>query len=662
MPRTHDDGAPGATPLERIQELGRSAPGFATRTAKHAAQARHGWLHPRQVTFVFGCQRSGTKMVMRVLDQSEETRIYHENHGSAFRDFQLRSDAVVRALVATSPARAHVFKPICDSHRADVLLERHPGAHALWVFRHPDDVANSAAKKWGAHQREVVQDLVAGRGERWGWRTERVPAEVVEALRSVARLEPPLSDLEGALLWWYLRNSFLFTLGLDRHPRMLVVGYEALVQDPESGFQRLFAQVGVPFRPDLVAGVRQSSVRRRDPPSARPAIRQLCDDLLTRLLAAAEPPPPVPLPSPVLILMNTLEVGGAERYTVTVSRWLAQRGVDVTVASAGGPLVDQLDPLVRHETVDLTAVRGSLPLVGSQVRALLRRTEARAIVANSVATAWVGRVAGAGLGVPVVSVAHGWSAERYGHVAPLLRAAHRVVAVSPEVKDRLVASGLPPRKVEVVFNGVDTARFGPRDPATRAACRAALGARPEELLVISVGRLAAQKAHHHLLDLALRLRATHPTLRYAVVGEGELEAELAAQAVLLGVDGLVTFTGVRSDVPDLLASADLFLSCSDWEGMPLATIEAMAAGLPVVATRTEGASWLITPECGRLVGVGDLAGLADAVAELAADPALRGRLGRAAAERARSRFDHGRMAGGLAEVVARVLRDEPARS
>ena len=117
----------------QLQAWRAAAPGFLRRQAKHLQQARYGWDHRRQVSFVFGCQRSGTKMVMWVLEKSPATRIYHENHASAFSDFQLRPDPIIRALVQASPAPAQIFKPICDSHRAGELLNQHPGSRALWI-------------------------------------------------------------------------------------------------------------------------------------------------------------------------------------------------------------------------------------------------------------------------------------------------------------------------------------------------------------------------------------------------------------------------------------------------------------------------------------------------------------------------------------------------
>lgn len=213
-----------------------------------------------------------------------------------------------------------------------------------------------------------------------------------------------------------------------------------------------------------------------------------------------------------------------------------------------------------------------------------------------------------------------------------------------EVKAKLVAAGTDGDRVVVVHNGVDCRPLGRRDGAVREAARAALGAGPAHLLVVTVGRLEHQKAHQHVIAVARALREARPELRYAIIGEGDRAAELAALAEAAGVADIVSLPGLRADVPDLLGSADLYLNCSDWEGMPLSTIEAMASGLPVVATRTEGSGQLLDETCGFVVPVGDAGAIAGAIDRLAADPSLRTRMGTAASERARASFSHERMA------------------
>lgn len=621
----------------------KAAPAFWARQRKTASQARYGWTHPRRVTFVFGCQRSGTKMVMRILENSPETRIYHENHATAFVDFELRPDPVLRALVGLNPAPVQVFKPICDSQDADLILARWPAARGLWVYRHPDDVANSAAEKWGEHQRELVEAVVGGDFDTWGWRTRRLPPETVANLRRVCR--PDLTPSEGALLFWYMRNSFYFALELHRHPRMRLVQYEHLVAEPRVAFAAMFAHVGARFVDDYVARVRSDSVGRREPPPSSPEIRALCLDLVARLDAHyAAQAAATRLPSPVLMLINTLGVGGAERYVATTANWLAEQGVDVHVASSGGDLVRDLDPRVTHHELDLYRVRGGLGQAALAARRLLDACPPEAIVCHSLAVTWVARLASAGRGIPVVNVAHGWPADRYATVGKLMRGATRVVAVSDDVRDKLVAGGLDAARCVVVRNGVDLRALGPRTGEARARAREAMGG--GEFIVLSVGRVTPQKAHHHLVELSRRC----PGVRFALAGEGPLFDELSRQ-----VDpSRVTPLGLRHDVPDLLGSADAYLSTSDWEGMSLTLIEAMASGLPCVATATEGSRELLAGGAGALVPVGDVAAMAAAIEQVRAGQRFEG-----AEARARAEYGHERMCRELGEVLAGLRTTPP---
>jgi glycosyltransferase involved in cell wall biosynthesis len=153
-------------------------------------------------------------------------------------------------------------------------------------------------------------------------------------------------------------------------------------------------------------------------------------------------------------------------------------------------------------------------------------------------------------------------------------------------------------------------------------------------VVLAVGRLAAQKAFDVLIEAAARWRDVQPRPRLMIVGQGPLEAELKSQAASLGVQ--VEFTGQREDVPELLASAAVFVLPSRWEGQPLILQEALRAGAPIVATRTGGSPALTGEDAALLVPPGDAAQLAGAVRAVLTDAELAGRLRKAALNRART--------------------------
>lgn len=359
------------------------------------------------------------------------------------------------------------------------------------------------------------------------------------------------------------------------------------------------------------------------------------------------------IPSPVLVLTNQLVTGGAEVYVVTVSRWLAQQGVETIVAATPGELVPRLDPRVRYHPVPLRDVRLGLPLAVLRVRRLIRRHRPAAILCNSLVTAVVARLAGPRL--PVVTVAHGWPEDRYRLVAPPMAVADRVVAVSDEVARRLKAGGLSERRIRVVRNGVDLTPFGPREADTIARARAEMGAGPDDVVVTNIGRYVPQKAQHHIVAIAAALKDRVPGLRFAIIGYGEREEELRRAIAAAGVEDRVRLLVRRPDVPDLLMGSDIYLNVADWEGMPLSMIEAMGASLPVVATDVEGMSALITPENGILCPPGDVASLTAAVEGLATDELRRLELGSVSRMRAEERFSSERMCADLAEVLAAAV-------
>jgi glycosyltransferase involved in cell wall biosynthesis len=178
-------------------------------------------------------------------------------------------------------------------------------------------------------------------------------------------------------------------------------------------------------------------------------------------------------------------------------------------------------------------------------------------------------------------------------------------------------------------------------PATvqrRATARAALGLAEDDLVVGIVARLAPVKAHELLLEAVAKLAPTHPRLRLVCIGGGEREAELARLAEELDVTDRVVFAGMRRDVAELVPAFDVACLTSRFECAPLSVIEAMAAGVAVVVSEVGAVRDMVADGVeGLLFPPGDAAALADRLDRLAADPALRARMG--AAGRARAERD-----------------------
>jgi glycosyltransferase involved in cell wall biosynthesis len=230
------------------------------------------------------------------------------------------------------------------------------------------------------------------------------------------------------------------------------------------------------------------------------------------------------------------------------------------------------------------------------------------------------------------------------------RTSDSVLCVSPDLEERMRAAGarrvghaqVPASAVPALASPLPGDLAGsvsaalPARGTTPGAPRmpAALGVDPGRPVVLAVGRLAVQKGFGTLLAAAGRWRDLQPEPLLVIAGEGPLEAELKSEAARLRLDA--RFPGQRGDVPALLAAAAVFVLPSVWEGQPLILQEALAAGVPVVATRVGGTPQVTGEDAALLVPPGDVDRLADAVRAVLTDPGLAARLRKAAADRARA--------------------------
>ena len=233
-----------------------------------------------------------------------------------------------------------------------------------------------------------------------------------------------------------------------------------------------------------------------------------------------------------------------------------------------------------------------------------------------------------------------------------------LVCCSPEELDEGRAAGVA-GAAQVLRNGVDLDRFASVSPAARAAARRALGLGEEPVAVV-VGRLTRQKGQDVAAAAWPHVAAQLAGARLLLVGDGPERAAVAAAAG----EG-VALLGHRDDVPQVLAAADLVLLPSRWEGLPLALLEAMARGLPVVATDVAGSSSTLLdgdlPPAGEVVPVGDAAALAAAAVRRLQDPELRRREGAAARQRVERDHDLRRSTAQHRDLVAGLAAAGGAR-
>jgi len=254
-------------------------------------------------------------------------------------------------------------------------------------------------------------------------------------------------------------------------------------------------------------------------------------------------------------------------------------------------------------------------------------------------------LAGLRTGTPVVCTLHGEvdlgrSVRLRGVKLGILgRGAAKIVLVSNHLREKLLAeSRIPADRTAVVYNGVDCDRYaGTRDGTFREE----FGIGDDRFLFGSIGNIRAPKDYGNLLRAAAIAVKSEPRLRFAVVGQGEgaLLDELLGLRAELGLHDVVHFAGFRPDVTVPLRSFDAFVMSSRSEGFPVALVQAMAAGLPVVATRCGGPEEMVTNGIqGLLVPREDPATLAAAMLRIVSDGPLRRELAVAARVAARARF------------------------
>jgi glycosyltransferase involved in cell wall biosynthesis len=371
----------------------------------------------------------------------------------------------------------------------------------------------------------------------------------------------------------------------------------------------------------------------------------------------------------LMMITDEIGVGGAEQVVLDLSESIDpvrfRRTVCLTRSIEACDPSDEFHSLARAEQLRSAGVQ--LIELGRQSRAnlwawprLLRfmRSEKVAIVhSHKFGSNFWGAVTGALTRTPVVIAhEHTWSFEGQPMRRVIDRSTSRIVdamiAVSePDRQKMIEIVGIRPDRVVYIPNGVRPPRQG-----DGRAVRHAEGIPDDAPVLVSVGNLRAQKAYDVMLEaLAIVLR-DFPDVRLLIAGGGGQAESLRALAGRLGIDDSVSFLGVRGDVPDVLAAADIAVTSSDFEGSPLAAMEYLGAGLPVVATNVGGMPELVIPKLnGTLVPRRDPAALAAAICELIANPHLAREMGEKGRLRHKTEFSLDAMVARIEALYADLL-------
>jgi len=357
-------------------------------------------------------------------------------------------------------------------------------------------------------------------------------------------------------------------------------------------------------------------------------------------------------------------VGGIQTQTLALARALAELGAEVHVVTRPAPgraPREEMDGVTVHRVgLARGGPAGTLAYVSLAARAVAALGPRVGVLhAHQLLSPATAALIVSGLrGAPLVVTAHASGA--IGDIASLLRQgplgqarlaalrrrADAFVAVSRPIREELLAAGLPGARVHEIPNGVDTRRHLPVDEPERRRARRALGLPPVPAVVYA-GRLAPEKGVDVLVDAWADARRRGCLATLAIVGDGPERAELERRARDHGILGLVRFAGAAEDVAPWLRAADAFVLPSRTEGLSVALLEAMASGLPVVATdvggtpsATGGTALLVPPE--------DPAALGAAVCAVLDEPGRAAALGAAARRRVLEEF-------GILQVARRHL-------
>ena len=364
--------------------------------------------------------------------------------------------------------------------------------------------------------------------------------------------------------------------------------------------------------------------------------------------------------------------GGGERYLeLLFDRLDRSRYRALLICPEPGPFVGHMKERgVETHLVHLAPLFN--PMALWRLTRLLARERVTILQTHGARANFYGRIAGRLAGVPVIiSTVHNslkdYSARsltRWFYATALrltLSLVHQIICVSDSTRRDLIDEcPAAEARTQTVYNGVDPSAFPSQQD--RQKVRQELRITQGPVLVV-IARLTEQKGHRYLLQALPDLLKTCPHLCCVFVGEGELHDTLRRMAIDLGVEGACRFLGVRDDIADILAAADLFVLPSLSEGFPFVLLEALAMGRPVIASRVNGVSELIEDhKTGLLVPPRDSQALARAIREMLSDPAAASKMGAVGRAVVRERFTVSRMVADTTAIFDVAMQDAGVQS
>jgi glycosyltransferase involved in cell wall biosynthesis len=347
----------------------------------------------------------------------------------------------------------------------------------------------------------------------------------------------------------------------------------------------------------------------------------------------------------ILHVIDSVESGGAETVFVQIAHGMHSAGYPSVVVLNGRGWVDTELRRLGMEPIVIES-RGSFDLsLLRQIVALVVAKRVDVIHSHLLGSNVYCAMAGLLTRKPVIATFHGMvdigTDERLRGLKQwvMRRGVSNFVTVSQTLRDRIVATGwLTRERTTVIYNGADAARYG---KSSRRDLRERLGVGDDALLIGSLGNLHPAKGYEYLVGAVSRIVTQHPQAHFVIAGETKprLLAALQEQAAKAGVAQRISFIGFVEDSAAFLSQLDLFLLTSVSEGFSIATVEAMASALPVIATRCGGPEEIVTDrQNALLIEPASADAIIAAVLEVLASPALANRLALAARDFAKTHF------------------------
>ncbi len=365
----------------------------------------------------------------------------------------------------------------------------------------------------------------------------------------------------------------------------------------------------------------------------------------------------------IVHLMASPFVGGPERQVLGLARSLPAHVRTTFLSFAERGLAKAFLERAAADGFETVTLRQNAPRVfraAAEVARQLRRCRADVLCCNGYKPDLIGWLAAQSAGVPVVSIAHGWTAATWKVRAYetldrlIMHGMDCTVCVSAAQAARVRRAGVPANRVRVIRNAVDTTPFDNSDPLYGKKLRDLFAWQPRTI-VGAAGRLSPEKGFDQFIDAAALVREQHPDAGFVLFGDGPLRERLAKRITERKLDGVFVLAGFRTDIERFLPFLDVAVLSSHTEGLPVAVLEAMAARVPVVATAVGG-----TPEVvddgvtGWLVPPRDVTALARRIGELLSDATARRRMGEAARRRIEEEFTFARMSEQYHELFERL--------